>query len=65
MEKKFLRLFGIDSGEICPDTGTWYANLREEESYASFDFIQKIVQGNKFPELNGHSTKWTYFIETN
>lgn len=64
MEKKYLRLFGINSGEFCPDTGTWYANLVETESFISFDHIQKFEQGAEFPRLNSQPTKWTYFVET-
>lgn len=63
MKKKFMELIAIDSGEVCPDTGTWYANLKKETDYCSFDFIKRFRQGEKFTKLNDLATKWTYHVE--
>lgn len=60
-----MELIPIDSGEICPDTGTWYANLKKEFDHYSFDLIKRFKQGDEFPKLNNVLTKWSYFIEVN
>lgn len=58
-----LRLFGIESGDTCPDTGTWYANYQENKGIVSYDSTQTFRLGEQFPELNGKPTKWIYFVE--
>lgn len=58
-----MELIAIDSGELCPDTGTWYANLKKEYDRCSFDFIKKFKQGDEFPKFNGLQTKWTYHVD--
>lgn len=59
MKKTFMELIAIESGEFCPDTGTWYANLKKEFDRSSFDFIKEFKQGDEFPEFKGSPTKWS------
>lgn len=63
MKKTFMELIAIESGEFCPDTGTWYANLKKEFDHCSFDFIKKFEQGDEFPKFNESPTKWTCHID--
>ena len=62
---KTLKLIGIESGDICPDTGTWYANYQDDKGKISYDRALTFRQGEIFPKFNGKSTKWTYLIEFN
>lgn len=63
MKKKFMELIAIESGEICPDTGTWYANLKKGNDHYSFDFVKRINQGDTFPKFNESLTSWTIHID--
>ncbi len=59
---KTLQLCAMDSGDFSPETGIYYANYSVKNGTAFWATTCKIYQYEKFPELQGQPTKWSYFI---